>query len=100
MTAIVVNGSTTFGGMSNSMVDNLNAVNAAIVRLQAAVADAQSGAPSPVGAALEGGNFGVVPSATPGAQGAAYAFALNTLANSWTTFWTNATASISALDNG
>ena len=101
MSAIIVNGATPFGGMSNQMVDNLNAVNQAMSRLQAAVADAASGYAGTAGTEYEtGSNFGVTPGASPGAQGAAYAYALNVLTGNWATFWAANLASISALDNG
>lgn len=101
MTAIVVNGSTPFGGMSNSMVDQINQVNESITRLAAAVAAAASGYSGTAGTEYETGtNFGVVPDATPGAQGASFAFALNSLASNWATFWTANAAFVAALDNG
>lgn len=101
MSAIIVNGSTPFGGMSNQMVDNLNAVNQAMTRLQAAVAAAASGFTGTAGTEYEmGTNFGVTPNATPGDRGAAFAYAVNVLAGNWATFWTANQASISALDNG
>jgi len=101
MSAIIVNGSTPFGGMSNQMVDNLNAANQAITRLQAAVADAASGYGGTAGTEYEtGSNFGVVPNSVPGDRGAAFAYALNVLAGNWATFWAANQASISALDNG
>lgn len=101
MSAIIVNGATPFGGMSNQMVDTLNQGNTMITRLAAAVADAASGYSGTAGTEYETGtNFGVTPSATPGAQGQAYAFALNSLATNWAAFWTANAAFISALDNG
>lgn len=101
MSSIIVNGATPFGGMSNGMVDSLNGVNEAITRLAAAAADAASGYTGTAGTEYETGtNFGVVPSATPGAQGSAYAFALNNLASNWAAFWSANAAYISALDNG
>ena len=101
MSAVIVNGSTPFGSMSNEMIDNINAVNAAILRLQAASAMAASGYGGVAGTEYEtNSNFGVTPSATPGAQGAAYAYALGLLAQNWATFWTAAQGAISTLDNG
>lgn len=101
MTSVVVNGSTPFGGMSNQLVENLFAVDEAITRLAAAVAVAASGFGGVAGTEYETGtNFGVVPSATPGAQGLAFAFAVNTLAGDWATFKSGALASIEELDNG
>jgi hypothetical protein len=102
MTAIIVNGSTPFGALSNELVDNLYAANQAITRLQAAAADAASGFTGTAGAEFEGAgsNFGVVASATPGQQGVAWQYALNVLAQNWATFWAAAQPNISALDNG
>lgn len=101
MTAIVVNGSTPFGGLSNQMVDNINLVNTAIERLQAAAAAAASGYSGAAGTEFEiGTNFGVVANSTPGQQGAAWQFAMGTLYNAWQTFMASAQASITALDNG
>ena len=101
MTAIVVNGSTPFGAISNEIVDNLKAVDQAITRLEAAVGQAASGYGGTAGTEFETGtNFGVVASATPGAQGTSWRFAVDTLSTAWTTFMTSASASIAALDNG
>ena len=102
MSAVVVNGATPFGAMSNQMVENFFAVDQAVARLQAAVADAASGYSGTAGTEYEGNgtNFGVVPNATPGAKGADYAYAIANLGNAWTTFWSAAVASIEALDNG
>jgi hypothetical protein len=87
--------------MSNEAVASLHSVNEQITRLQAAVAAAASGFGGTAGTEYEGGsNFGVTPSATPGAQGLAYAFAVNTLATAWATFYAAQVASINALDNG
>lgn len=101
MTSVVVNGATPFGGMSNQLVENIWTVDEAITRLSAAVAIAASGYGGISGTEYETGtNFGVVPDATPGAQGLAFAFAVNTLAGDWTTFRTAALAAIEQLDNG
>ena len=102
MSTIIVSNTSPFGAMSNQMVANLFAVNTAITRLQAAVADAASGYSGTAGTEYEGAgtNFGVVASGTPGAQGAAFAYALNVLSGDWNTFWTAALSSIEALDNG
>jgi hypothetical protein len=100
MTAIVVNGSTPFGGMVNGAVGDLVAAGAAIHRANLAQAAAQSGAAEPTAAVLEGGNFGVVPDATPGQQGAAWAYALGVLDDALQTFLTAHQAQITALDNG
>lgn len=101
MSAIIVNGSTPFGALSNTAIDNLLNAAAAIHRVNLAAGAAQSGAPAPTGAALEtGSNFGVVPSSTPGDRGAAYAFALGNLDTALQQFITSNSASITALDNG
>jgi hypothetical protein len=102
MTAIIISNTPPFGALTNETVSNLFAVNEAVTRLQAAVAAASSGYSGTAGTEYEGNgtNFGVVANATPGAQGAAYAYALGNLATAWNTFWTGALASIEALDNG
>lgn len=101
MTSVVVNGATPFGGMSNQLIENIWAVDEAITRIAAAVATAASGFGGTSGTEYETGtNFGVVPSAVPGAQGLAFAFALNTLAGDWATFRTAALSAIEQLDNG
>lgn len=102
MTAIVVSNSTPFGAMSNQMVADIQKVNQEITRLAAAVAAAASGYGGTAGTEYEGNstNFGVAASATPGAQGAAFAYALNSLAANWATFWAANVAYINALDNG
>ena len=62
---------------------------------------AQSGAPAPIGAALEtGSNFGVVPDGTPGEKGADYAYALNVLDDALQAFLTANSGAITTLDNG
>ena len=102
MTSIIVSNTPAFGAMSNQMVADARKVNDEISRLSAAVAAAASGFGGTAGTEYEGNatNFGVVASATPGAQGAAYAFALNSLATNWATFWAANAAYINALDNG
>lgn len=101
MTSVVVNGATPFGGMSNQMIENIWAVDESITRLSAAVSVAASGYGGTAGTEYETGtNFGVVPSGTPGAKGADYAFAVATLANQWATFRAAALGAIEQLDNG
>jgi hypothetical protein len=102
MTATVISNATPFGALTNQTVRNLFAVNEAMVRLQAAVAGAASGYGGTAGTEYEGNgtNFGVLASATPGAKGADYAFAVNTLGGAWGTFWSAALPAIEALDNG
>lgn len=101
MTAVVVNGATPFGGMSNTMIENIWSVDQAITRLSAAVAVAATGYDGTPGTEYETGtNFGVVPNATPGAKGADFAFSVTTLFNQWTTFRAAALGAIEQLDNG
>ncbi len=102
MTATIISNTPPFGALTNQTVANLFEVNAAMIRLSAAVATAASGYGGTAGTEYEGNgtNFGVAPSGTPGENGAAYAYALGNLSNAWTTFWTAAVASIEALDNG
>jgi len=101
MSAIIVNGSTPFGSITNAAIANLISAIRDIHRVRLAEAAAQNGATAPVAAALEtGSNFGVIPGATAGAQGAAWAFALENLDNALQTFLTANQASITALDNG
>lgn len=102
MTAIIVNGSTPFGGMANAAIANLQSAIKDIHRVRLAETAAQSGATTPTAAALEAGsNFGVTPlSGSPGTQGAAWAFALENLDNALQTFLTANQASVTALDNG
>lgn len=101
MTAVVINGATPFGGMSNEMVENIWMVDEAITRLAAAVATAAAGFGGTAGTEYEtGSNFGVVPSGTPGAKGADFAFAVGTLNGHWLTFRTAALSAINQLDNG
>jgi len=101
MSATIVNGATPFGSMSNEAIAKLVSAINDIHRLNLAAAAAQSGAPAPVGAALEtGSNFGVVPSATPGEKGADYAFALAVLDQALQNFLTANQGQITALDNG
>lgn len=101
MTAVVINGATPFGGMSNQMIENIWAVDESMTRLAAAVAVAASGYGGTAGTEYETGtNFGVVPNATPGSKGSDFAFAMNTLAGQWTTFKAAALSAIEQLDNG
>ena len=73
-----------------------------MLRLKDAVATAASGYDGVPGTEYEGDgtNFGVVPGTAPGEKGADYAYAINTLATAWETFWTAAQPSIEQLDNG
>ena len=102
MTAIVISNTPPFGALTNETVSELFKINQSIIRLQASISNAASGYGGTAGTEYEGNgtNFGVVASATPGAQGAAYAYAVAVLGNAWTTFWSAAVASVEALDNG
>ena len=101
MSATIVNGSTPFGALSNDAVSKLIYAIDTIHRVSLAAAMAQSGAPDPVGAALEtGSNFGVVPNETPGAKGADYAYALNVLDGALQAFLAANSGAITTLDNG
>jgi len=100
MPAIVVNSATPFGSMSNAAISKLIEAIRDIHRIAQAASMAQTGV-TPGGTAVEtGSNFGVAASSTPGAQGAAYIFALTTLDNSLQAFLTTNQGAITALDNG
>jgi hypothetical protein len=101
MSALIVNGATPLGGMSNSMVENFFQLDQQISRLAGAVADAASGFTGTAGTEYEtGSNFGVVPNATPGAQGTVFAYQINTIAPAWATFRAAVLAAMTQLDNG
>jgi hypothetical protein len=103
MTATIISNTPPFGAMTNKTVSGLHSVNEAILRLQEAVATAASGFDGVAGTEYEGTstNFGVVPDpAVPGAKGGDYAFAIDSMANAWRTFWTAALPFIEQLDNG
>lgn len=102
MAATIISNTPPFGALTNEIVADLFALNLAMTRLSAAVATAASGYSGTVGTEYEGAgtNFGVVAGATPGTNGAAYAYAVNVLSADWNTFWTAALASIEQLDNG
>ncbi len=100
MTAIVVNGATPFGALSNAAINQLRGVIDDIHRVRLAAAAAVAGV-SPAGTAVEtGSNFGVVPSSTPGEQGDAYVYALNVLDDALQSFGVAYQGQITALDNG
>jgi len=100
MSSIIVNGATPFGAMSNVAIANLIGSIAAIHRIAQAAAIAQIGV-TPAGAAVEtGSNFGVIPSAVAGAQGAAFVYAIDTLDNALQAFLVINQGAITALDNG
>lgn len=100
--SIIINSMPTFGAMTNNTVSQLFILNAAINRINAAVANASSGHSGAPGTEYEGPNtlFGVVPSDTPGAQGQAFASAMVTIVENWNTFWDAAQGALDSLDNG
>jgi len=101
MTTIDVSNIEPFGVISNQMVRTIYAINQSVKRLNAAQANAASGFTGTAGTEYEGIPFGVSANAnSPGAQGAAWAFAVANLATAWNTFISSAQASINALDNG
>jgi hypothetical protein len=101
MSAIIIDGRTPFGGMSNAAISNLIKAIRDIHRVNLAQAAAQSGAPSPTAAALEtGSNFGVAVSGAAGAKGADFAFAVATLDTALQAFLAANQGAITALDNG
>ena len=102
MSAIQVSNAAPFGAMSNQLVENFWAIDQAITRLQAAIASAASGFSGTAGTEYEGTatNFGVLAGATPGANGAAWSYAVNVLAGNWATFRATSLANIEAIDNG
>jgi len=102
MTAVVVDGSTSFGGMVNTAIAQLKAVADNLHRANLAQESALSGAPAPAAAVLEGkgNNFGVVASATPGEQGAAWSNAVTALDTALQNFMSTNQSTITVLDNG
>jgi hypothetical protein len=102
MTATVISNTPPFGLMTNQTVADLHTVDEAIMRLKGAVATAASGYDGVPGTEYETDtNFGVAPDpTTPGAKGSDYAYAINSLATAWETFWSSAHGSIEQLDNG
>jgi hypothetical protein len=102
MTATIISNTPPFGAMTNRTVAGLHEANDLILRLKEAVATAASGYQGTPGTEYEGDNtnFGVVAGTTPGEKGSDYAYAVDQLANAWTTFWTEALPSIQQIDNG
>lgn len=100
MSEIVISGAAPLGALSNKVPRLFDELNGLITRLQGDIAAAASGYSGTSGTEYEGGDFGVVASATPGAQGLAYAYAFNSLATNWATFVAANQAFITALDNG
>ena len=108
-TIISTNPQYAFGNMTNRMVSSLINGNALIERLNDAVKTASAGYTGTPGTEFEvpanamavGSNlFGVLESATPGEQGAAYAYAVGRLQELWAAFWTDAQTYVEQLDNG
>lgn len=101
MTTTIVNNATPFGAISNEMVVNIYAVDAAIKRIQAAAANAAAGYAGTAGTEFETGSiFGVSASGTPGEKGSDWQYAVNVIGGAWTTFMAAAQGAITALDNG
>jgi hypothetical protein len=103
MTATIISNTPPFGAMTNKTVAGLHSVNEAIVRLQDAVATAAAGFDGTPGTEYEGPetNFGVVSDpASPGTKGSDYAYAVDSLANAWRSFWTTALPFVEQIDNG
>ena len=100
--SLVVSNTPPFGALSNQTAAELQALNLMVTRMSAAIANAASGYAGTAGTEYEGNgtNFGVVTTGSAGAQGLAFAYAWNTIAPLWTTFYSAALASIQALDNG
>lgn len=99
MSAIIVNGATPFGALSNSAVSKLKQAITDLHRVRLAAAAAIS--PGPDNTALEtGSNFGVVPSATPGEKGGDYMYALSVLDDALQSFAVAYEGQLTALDNG
>jgi len=108
MTAVLIGGqgglpAPPFGLLTNQSIAAFHRANQAITRLQTAVAAAASGYTGIDGTQYEGNgnNFGVVADPNnPGAQGKAYAYAVNLIAEKWATFWSEAGSAIETIDNG
>lgn len=101
MTATVISNAAPFGSATNQLVAGLYSADEAMERLRAAVATAASGYDGVPGTEYEDGtNFGVAAGPEPGVKGSDYAYAVNSLATAWATFWGAAKASLEQLDNG
>ena len=99
--------SATYGNMTNQSVAKLISLQTALERLHDAIATASAeyagvpGTEFELGGGPGGQNlFGVQPSATPGEQGSAYAYATGRLHEEWVKFWALAAPFIEQLDNG
>ena len=113
MAALVIPNNVPFGQMTSQVVSRLVGLNASVPRLQEAIATAASGFTGTPGTEYEAplmgnganialvNNFGVQPDPdNPGAQGTAYAYAVEQLENAWRDFWTAAAPYVEQLDNG
>jgi hypothetical protein len=113
MAALIIPSTTSFGVLTNQTVARLLSLNTSMERLKDAIATASSGYTGTPGTEVEApvmaagqpyvppNNFGVVAAPdAPGENGTDYAYAVNTLAAAWATFWTAAQPSIEQLDNG
>ena len=99
-----------FGSQTNTVISRLIATHTQMARLKEAIATASAGFTGTAGTQFEVGNpepadqvpnlFGVQAGATPGAQGEAYRYAMESLASAWEAFWDTAGDFIQALDNG
>jgi hypothetical protein len=112
-TVITNSGSYPYGQMTNQAIGRLISLNTTLTRLKEAIAVAALDYQGTEGTEYEirsGGVpmnttniptlFGVVPSNTPGEQGVAYRYAMETLHQHWAVFWTAAQPFIEQLDNG
>lgn len=96
-----------FGQTTALNVSKLLALQSSMERLHDAIATASAGYAGTPGTEFEVSAtpgvpnlFGVVPSMTPGEQGAAFRFAADSLYAQWQTFWAAAEPFINQLDNG
>lgn len=107
-----------YGQMTNQAIGRLISLRATMERLKDAIATASAGytgidgtqfeignppdstGPSPASIGLNQNLFGVQASATPGEQGSAYRYAMDSLNTAWDAFWTAAAPYIEQLDNG
>lgn len=112
-TVITNSGSYPYGQMTNQAIGRLISLNTTLERLADAIATASSNYEGVTGTEFEirGGAapmnttniptlFGVVQSNTPGEQGAAYRYAVESIHQHWVTFWTAAQPFVEQLDNG
>ena len=103
MPTVIIQSGPPWGTLTNTTIAQLFNINDSIARLSAALANASSGFTGSAGTEYEGLTtlFGVVAdAATAGQQGQAYASAVTTIAQNWTTFWQAAQGAIEAIDNG